>query len=444
VLLPISNAHAVDMAIAYMGVHRAGGVCVPINPRWTRIEIGHFADYVGARWAITDEPDRLANLALAGRWEVHGLPRNMHALPDQGALPSDADADIIPTSGTTGRPKGVVASEAEMVASMRGLSIKSGTTRLLHALPVTAFGGLHGIMLLPLRDGTTVITQPRFEVEDFLRAARDHRADSMYLVPAMLRLLVDNPALRGMEVPTMRWVIVGAAPLPPDTIHRCAAAWPRVKLINTFAATELGSGNRTRISPELLHRKPGSIGKPGPGGAVEVRGPGGPLPSGAIGELWFKSLGQPRRYWNDPEGSAATWRDGWVASGDLGYVDGDGDIFITGRAKEMIIRGGYNIGPTEIEDLLYAYPGVREAAVIAIPHDVLGQDVAAAIVPKAPGAVDAGALRAWLGERLADYKVPRRVLLVDALPRNAMGKVLKHELVPLFAPLPGAGSGSSR
>jgi long-chain acyl-CoA synthetase len=162
---------------------------------------------------------------------------------------------------------------------------------------------------------------------------------------------------------------------------------------------------------------------------VEVRDADGNVrPPGEIGSIWLRAKGAPRRYWNDPEETAATWRDGWVASGDLGYVDQDGDVFLAGRAKEMIIRGGYNIAPNEIEDALLRNPSVADAAVIGIPHDVLGQDVAAAIVPRDAATFDEAAVLADLRSRLAYYKVPRRVVILAELPRNAMGKVVKDQV----------------
>ena len=156
--------------------------------------------------------------------------------------------------------------------------------------------------------------------------------------------------------------------------------------------------------------------------------PGGDLPAGAVGEVLIRLAGRQREYYRDPEATARTWTDGWLRTGDLGRLDEDGYLYIVGRTKEVIIRGGHNIYATDVENALFEHAAVAEAAVVGVPHDVLGEDLAAFVVIAAGQALDVEQLRAFLLERLADYKVPRRVTFVEQLPRNATGKVLKHEL----------------
>jgi long-chain acyl-CoA synthetase len=434
ILLPFTNASVLDMACAYMGAHRAGAVCVPVNPRWTRSEVAGFAELVDASWAVTDVPELLEGVALKRVWRMADVPARPHDVPEQDALPGaedDADLDILPTSGTTATPKGVVATEREMVASMRQLAQRSPVREMLHALPITGYGGLHGLLLTPLRTGTTVTTMDRFDVDAFLRLVEDVKVDAVYVVPAMLRLLLRaEESVKRANLESLRWIFVGASMLSPNTVELAERHLPGVKLINTYAATEFGSGNQTRLDPAVIARKPGAVGKPLAGGAVEIRDPDGrPVANGVVGTIWMKSLGAPRRYWNDPEATARTWQNGWVHSGDLGLIDKDGDLVIVGRTKEIVNRGGINIAPAEIEHALHDHPSIREAAVVGIPHEVLGEDLAAAVVLDTDTPFDETAMQRFLLERLARHKVPRIWIVLDQLPRNPMGKVVKFELV---------------
>lgn len=429
VLLPITNHHAALMAAAFLGVQRAGAISVPVNTRLAVPEVEAFRHLVGAEVAITDAPDLTGQIELRQIWTVDDLPRDASSLPDQAALAADADADIVGTSGTTGRPKGVVFSHAELVDGLDGRETNRSTS-MLHALPFTGFGGCHGVMLLPLRYGSTVITQPSFDAGGLLDLIRSKRPTSMQLVPAMLRLLVEHPSSAAADVSSVRWIFTGTAPLPSDTVERLAEMWPSVRLINVYGMTEGSSGAQTG-GPRSVG-KSGSVGTPREAGTFEIRGDhGNVLPDGEVGEIWTR-VKFPRRYWDDPEATAATWHGDWLKTGDRGYVDGDGDLILVGRSKELIIRGGYNIAPAEIEDVLHAHPDVHDAAVVGIPHEVLGEDVAAAVVGRAGVVVDEGALVAWCRERLADNKVPRVVAVLDELPYNQNSKVLKRELVPVL------------
>jgi acyl-CoA synthetase (AMP-forming)/AMP-acid ligase II len=430
VLLPITNAHAADFASIFMGVLRAGGICVPTNTRLSRHEIAAFTRLTGASWAVTDLPATIDGLELTGAWSVADVPRDAGAVPDQRALDPAADADIIATSGTTGRPKGVVFSHAELIGEMDPTATNP-SKRLAHALPFTGFGGCHAVMMTPLRIGSAVITQPSFEPAGFLRLVSQRRPDSLQLVPAMLRLLVEHPDAQQHDFTSVRWIFTGTAPLPHDTVERAEQLWPGARLINVYGMTEGARGTQTTNRESV--RKPGSVGRPREAGSLEIRDEHGvAVQPGQVGEVWTRMV-RPRRYWNDPEASATAWSNGWLKTGDLGYLDGDGDLILVGRSKELIIRGGYNIAPVEIEDVLHAHPAVLEAAVVGVPHPVLGEDVAAGVVLRSGADADEEALRAWCAERLADNKVPRVVAVLDQLPYNQNAKVVKRELVPELA-----------
>ena len=431
VLLPITNDHAVAFASAYMGVLRAGGICVPLNTRLSRDEVSHHAELVGAKWAITDVRERVEHLELEASWSVDSVPRDASALPDPAAFDPEAPADIIGTSGTTGRPKGVVNTHADLMPGFGDGTLTTRSKSLLHALPFTGYGGCHAVMLLPLRIGSTVYTQPSFDPESFLKLMQERRPDSVQLVPAMLRLLLDHPKARDYDASSVRWIFTGTAPLPHDTVERLLALWPHPRLINVYGMSEAGSGSQTRSRDSVA--KPGSVGRPADPDLIQLRDEAGqPVSRGEVGQIWTRAP-RPRRYWNDPEATAATWRDGWLDTGDLGRFDADGDLIITGRSKELIIRGGYNIAPVEIEDVLHAHPAVAEAAVLGVPHEVLGEDVAAAVALRPGSAASEEALRTWCAERLADNKVPRVIVQLEELPRNQNAKVVKGELAPLLA-----------
>jgi long-chain acyl-CoA synthetase len=432
VLLPITNARAVDFCVAYIAVLRAAAIAVPLNTRLSPAELAHFQRLTGAQWCITDVPERCASLALHRTWTVDEMPRAVELLPDQSVLPVEADADILSTSGTTGLPKGVVFSHPDLLDLLDGLDgddwSRAGT--LLHALPFTGFGGCHGLMLSTLRFGHTLVTQPKFDARGFLELVSTRRPNTLHLVPSMLRLILDLPDVADYDLSSVRWIITGTAPLPSDTVRQSNELWPGIRVINVYGITEGSSGTSTRTQRSAL--KPGSVGVPENPGAVQIRDASGTaLPQGRPGEIWTR-IRRQRRYWNDPEATRAAWQDGWLRTGDLGYVDGDGDLILTGRAKELIIRGGYNISPAEVEEALHDHPDVLEAAVVGIPHDVLGEDVAAAVVVRGDSTVDVGALQEWCRGRLADNKVPRDIVILDALPYNQNGKVVKRDLVPLL------------
>ncbi len=437
VLLPISNRHATGFAIAYMAVLRAGGVCVPMSTRLKPSEVSRFAAYVGARWAITDQRDSFPEEGFERIWDLETLPRDVSALPDQGALDTDAPCDILPTSGTTGAPKGVVSTHADLLHRFGDGAADSPIRTLLHALPFTGSGGCHSMMPMPLKSGTTIVTQPDFNPEGFLALIQDKRPDAIQAVPAMLRLLVDCPRVTEYDTSSLRWIFTGTAPLPHDTVERLAALWPAPRLVNLYGMSEAGTGTQTRSRNSV--RKPGSVGTPENPDAIQIRDDEGrTVSAGVVGEIWSRAE-RPRQYWNDPEATAATWQGGWLKTGDIGFIDTDGDLIISGRSKEIIIRGGYNIAPAEIEDVLLSHPAVAEAAVFGVPHAVLGEDVAAAIVLRRTPPTDIAELTAWCRESLADNKIPRTWRFLPELPKNQNGKILKGDLAATFE---GAAGGA--
>lgn len=426
VFLPISNANAVEMAIATLAVLRAGGIAAPVNTRLSRSEVADYFALVEPRFCIANAPEVVEGLGFDAAWTVGDMPRDISALPDQASLDPTADAEILSTSGTTGRAKGVVVTHPDLLAGADGLrrDRNSGT---LHALPFTGSGGHLGTMLAPIRGGATTFTQPKFDPAGFCALIEAKRPQTVYLAPSMLRLILDLPDVAQRDFSSVKYLLTGTAPLPNDSVVRALDLWPHVKLRNSYGMSEGGIGVSTRADEV---RKPGCVGKL-PAHMQIRNAEGGLAKPGEIGEIFGKQS-HPRRYWNDPDASNASWVDGWTRTGDLGYVDPDGDLILCGRSKELIIRGGYNITPLEVETVLHDHPAVKDAAVVGVPHDVLGEDVAAAVSLRAGAKATPEELQAWCRERLADNKAPRTLVILDELPLNQNAKVVKRELQPIL------------
>ena len=430
VFLPISNARAVEMAIAVFAVFRAGGIACPVNTRLNPREIADYAALCEPRFCLTDAPELVKDLNLAGSWHVDAMPRDLSALPDQASLDPMADAEILGTSGTTGKIKGVVVSHPDLMTGVTGYNMDRSRSTL-NALPLTGSGGNIGIVMLPARGGATAITQPKFDPKGFLELAREKQPDLVYLVPSMLRLVLDHPEVANYDMAGVKYLMTGTAPLPHDSVKRAAELWPHLRIRNSYGMSEGGVGVGTRTREQVM--KPGCVGKlPA---HMQLRDENGEVITqpGVVGEIygWQKNA---RRYWKDPEATAISFKGGWTKTGDLGYVDEDGDLIMAGRSKELIIRGGYNITPLEIETVLHLHPSVQQAAVVGVPHEVLGEDIAAAVTLR-PGteATSPDEIIEFCKAHLADNKVPRTLVVVDEMPLNPNGKILKKDLAEPLA-----------
>jgi len=398
--LVYGNADAHRFAIAYMAVHKAGGVNVPLNTRLAEAEQRRIIVHSGMSVLLRGD-ERLDTTAYSDA-------------PFQVTRSADDLADILYTSGTTGAPKGVACEHGNITwvgATGAGMLLEGG--KFLHAVPVFTFAGAHAMMLIPLRHGMTSIVQPRFDPARFLALIEQHEVVMAFAVPSMVLLMLEQqPAPRA----SLRLLMYGTAPMPPTAIHRLAEVFPNAMLVNMYGLTE-GGAVVCSLPPHEAQKRPTSVGKPVPPAEVRIA---------EDGEVWLRGPVRPRRYYRDDDATRATWTDdGWLRTGDIGYLDADGYLYLVDRKKDLIIRGGFNITAAEIEGVLLEHPRVRDAAVVGIPHPVLGEDTKAFVVGDA---ITAGELEAFCRERLADYKVPRTYELVAALPRNALGKVLKREL----------------
>ncbi|MFJ6434731.1 long-chain fatty acid--CoA ligase [Streptomyces sp. NPDC091416] len=429
-----------QFAVVYYGALRAGAVVVPMNPLLKSGEIAYGVGDCAARVLLTCGPSLPEALVAAEQLgttcvDVAGddFAAAVDAVRPTAAIVERTDDDpavILYTSGTTGRPKGAVLthgnlrSNTETVARL--LSVNSADV-IFGGLPFFhVFGQTCGLNAAVLT-GACVTLLPRFDPATALRILTRDRVTIMEGVPTMfVALLAAAQAAGGAATEGVRVAATGGSAMPVDVLHRFEAAFgcPVVEgygLSETSPVVTLGTVDGTR--------KPGSIGTPVEG--VEVRlldDEGKSVAEGEVGEIAVRGPNVMRGYWNRPEADAAAFTDGWFRTGDLARRDEDGHYFIVDRKKDLIIRGGYNVYPREIEEVLYTHAAVAEAAVIGVPHDLHGEEVCAVIALKPGATATTDELYEYVKARVAPYKYPRTVRFADALPKGPTGKILKREL----------------
>jgi len=337
------------------------------------------------------------------------------------------------TSGTTARPKGVVhgglEDPAARRAGMEGQALLWGwTPDDVYLMSGPAYHAAHaGWALTALYVGATTVVLDRFDARAFLAAVQRYRATRSFMVPAhFIRILeVPEHERRAVDVSTLSLMVHGGAPCPVAVKQRMMEAFPDTEIHELYGASE---GGATRISPQEWREHPGSVGRPWPGVEIRVLADDGtPVPTGSDGVIWIKPPGAQRfTYRNDPEATSQAWRDDAFSVGDIGHLDADGFLTITDRVSDMVLWGGVNIAPREIEEVLYRHPDVVDCAVFGVPHERDGEQLKAMVEVRSPVTVDE--LAAYLRLHLADYKVPREWELVDELPRDPNGKVVKRLL----------------
>ena len=440
VFLPMEEA--LEWVVAYAAIHKVGAVAVPTNTRLASRELEYVLGHSGAVAAFagpgTAETLNGVRPALGSlRWvavssEFSSVEKPWAALGDPGQaiqveVGPDDMADIMYTSGTTGRPKGVVVRHRNVAMVPNGLPNWTGDG-WLHSSPLFTFAGIASIYN-PMKLGMTGLYQPRFDAGAWLGHVETLRPAATFIVPAMAQLLIAHPRFEEADLSSLRMVSLGSAPLAPETFRRLRERLPEAWVSNNWGMTEAGSAYCV-LPPEEASRRVGSVGKPVPPVVFRIVGDDGTeLPPNEVGELLVSNPGKEREYFNDLEATAAAWRDGWLHTGDLARLDEDGYLYIVGRLKDVIIRGGNNVHSGDVEAVIAEFPGVQEVAVAGVPHPVLGEDVAAWIVPVPGTDLDQAKLKEFLADRLSDYKIPRKIMMVDSLPRNATGKVVKRELV---------------
>src|ERR1700754_2755688 len=429
-------------AIAFYGIMYRGAVAVPMNPLLKAREVTFYLSNSGAK-ALFGTP-AFANEASAGADEVGaqcwivddaGLLDLIAGLPEQES-PVERGADdvavILHTSGTTGKPKGAMLTHGNLSrncdVSVRTLvetgpdDVVMGCLPLLHVFGLTC--GLNGAVLA----GATLTLIPRFDPRKAIEVIERDAVTVFEGVPTMYSALLsvaDEAAAEATR--TLRVCVSGGAAMPVQVLNDFEKAFD-CTVLEGYGLSE--SSPAAAFNHPHRERKVGSIGTPIEGVQMRVVDlNGGEVPQGHTGEIQIRGHNVMKGYWNLPEATKATITpDGWLATGDVGRVDEDGYFYIVDRTKDMIIRGGYNVYPRESEEGLYEHPAVAEAAVIGIPHESLGEEVGAAVALKKGAAVTADELREYVKARVAAYKYPRLVWLVDALPKGPTGKLLKREI----------------
>ena len=402
---------SIEGVMLYLGALKAGAVFLPLNSAYTQNEVQYFLNDAEPRAFVTDPKAFLA--------------QSQSASPLEAAVARGADdlASIIYTSGTTGRSKGAMLSHGNLAANAVALHRAWGFTPddvLLHALPVFHVHGLFVALHCAFLSGCTMMWMPKFVDADVLSGLA--RATVMMGVPTFYTRLLANKGFTREAARNVRLFISGSAPLLPTTFAEFEARTGQ-RILERYGMSEAVIITSNPLEGERIA---GSVGYPLPG--VELRIGGGE----ETGVIEIKGPSVFSAYWRMPEKTAEEFtRDGFFITGDVGRQDADGRVWISGRAKDLIISGGYNVYPKEIELVLDEMPGVIESAVIGLPHRDFGEGVAAVVI----GSGDEAEMIAACREKLAAYKTPKRIVFVDELPRNAMGKVQKNVLRETYAGL---------
>jgi long-chain acyl-CoA synthetase len=431
--------NVVAFPVLYYGVLRAGATVVPMNPLLKSREVKHYLADSGARivfaWhTVVSEADIGAEAAgaecITVTDETVSGAASLPAAPEVVPRADEDTAVILYTSGTTGTPKGAQLTHANLranaevaAASLFGLDhtdVVVGCLPLFHAFGQTC------ALNATVTAGAAISLVARFDAPTVLKVIERDRATVFAGVPTMFVAMLDaGPTVA--DTATLRLCISGGAALPVEILRGFSGAFG-VPILEGYGLSETSP---VASFNHFGNTRAGSIGHPVEGVRMRIVDPAGAeVPAGEIGEIAISGHNVMLGYWNRPEATAEAIRDGWFHSGDVGRVDEDGFFYIVDRKKELIIRGGFNVYPREIEEVLYEHPAVLEAAVIGIPHPTHGEEVAAAVALKPGTEATPEQIREYVKERVAAYKYPRLVWLVDALPKGPTGKVLKREIVP--------------
>ena len=437
----------------FYGAARVGIVMVPIGWRLAPTEWAYIAKDTGARVLFAGHGFEIAVLALADQADTvdrvigESEARSMiDATPRDAFEPADPDDAALQlyTSGTTGHPKGAVLSNRNLFALRKHSAEEAHAYTkweddevVLIAMPCAHIGGT-GLGIMAMASGLPGLVQAEFAPDSVFDAIEKGGATRLFIVPAALQMMVNHPRCRSVDYSRLKYILYGAAPIPLELLRQCMDVFS-AEFIQVYGMTET-TGTICMLPPEDHdpngNKRMRSAGKPLPG--VELRvvdGAGNDVPVGDVGEIWTRSSNNMIGYWNLPDATKGTVAEGgWIKTGDAGYLDDDGYLYIHDRVKDMIITGGENVYPAEVESAIYGHPDVLEVAVIGVPDDKWGEAVKAVCVPKPGTQVDSESVISWARERIAGFKVPRSVDVIEALPRNASGKILRKDLrAPFWA-----------
>jgi acyl-CoA synthetase (AMP-forming)/AMP-acid ligase II len=431
----------------FFGAARAGVVMAPIGWRLSPTEWAYIVNDTRAKIVFTGPGFESAADQLAGKLE-HG-PRIVDAAETRALIDSTRRAAFTPsghddavlqlyTSGTTGNPKGAVLSNRNLFA-LRKHSNEADMPytkwdddeAVLVAMPCAHIGGT-GLGIMALAAGLPGVILAEFNPDGVFDAVEHHGVTRFFIVPAALQMLLLHPRCASVDYSRLKYILYGAAPIPLELLRQCIKMFG-ADFIQAYGMTET-TGTICMLPPED-HDPEGnarmrSAGKALPGVEIVILGPDGEsVPTGEVGEVVTRSSNNMLGYWNLPDATAKTMTEGgWIHTGDAGYLDADGYLFIHDRMKDMIITGGENVYPAEVESAIFGHPAVQEVAVIGIPDQKWGETVKAVVVAKPGTSIEEADIIAWARDRIAAFKAPRSVDVIEALPRNASGKILRKDL----------------
>ena len=454
-----------EWSIAFWAAAAAGAVVVPLNAWWTAAELEYGLRDSGSKVAFVDAErlDRIRELlpqldvkvvvardeagaerAGAERWEdVLGSTPDGATLPEVDLAPEDL-ATIFYTSGTTGRPKGALGTHRNICGNLLSLAFAArraqmragkpaestpGQNVYLLSVPFFHATGCHSVLVANLAAGGKLVLMHKWDAERALELIERERVTTFGGVPAMVWQVLQSPSFESRDISSVQSIGYGGAPAAPELVRRIEQLFPGRTPSNGYGLTETSSVTTLNSGVDYL-RKPDSVGVPVP--VVDIRvvdADSRDVPVGEVGELWIQGPNVVKGYWGRPEETEQAFGGGWFKSGDLARVDEENFVYIVDRAKDMVIRGGENVYCTEVEAALFEHPDVIDVAIIGVPHQVLGEEVGAVVVPRAGSNLTADDVRAHVAARLAAFNVPAHVYFRDTpLPRNPAGKVLKRDL----------------
>ncbi|MEY2425582.1 MAG: steroid-24-oyl-CoA synthetase [Actinomycetota bacterium] len=453
-----------EWVISWAAVISIGAISVSLNAWWTEDELDFALEDSGTKVLIADverakvarkSADRLGCKVVVVRGEVDGCERYndvvaLGATPPLVDIAPDDDATILYTSGTTGRPKGAVSTHRAICNSITGFAARAAVERMRYPgsgrnepggdplsfiliVPLFHVTGGVPVMLTCFGSGLKLVMMHKWEPVRALELIERERITNFVGVPTQSWDLMESPRFADFDTSSLLSVGGGGAPAPPKLVNRVATGFKKAAPGIGYGMTETNAYGPGNSGKDYVDH-PSSTGRAAPGQLIAIRDEdGSDLPVGERGEIWFKGPSLIRGYWNRPDATAETIVNGWLRSGDLGRLDDEGFLYIEDRAKDMILRAGENVYCAEVEAAIYEHPSVYEAAVFGIPHERLGEEVAAVVCLREGESLDATALQEHVRERLAAFKVPTQIVFTtEQLPRNPAGKILKRELRDSF------------
>ncbi|MEG0438144.1 MAG: long-chain-fatty-acid--CoA ligase [Solibacillus sp.] len=431
--------------IALFAALKIGAVVVPINVRLTIGEIAYIVDHSDATLIFyDDEFEDLIEQARSSKVvhciAIHQATVNGHLSLDVVLVENESDPDIVVeqqdyshilyTSGTTGKPKGALFDHygsIMYILNSLGLKGENPEYRIIHFMPFyhgAGFSALYKHIFI----GQTIVIQQNFNPVEVLKAIESYKIDYILAVPTMYNMILQVPNMEQYDLTSLKTVAYGGSSMPSELLRKCMKRFNTAQFVNRYGLTEGGPGG-IALYPEDHKDKFGASGKAR--FLIEARVVdklGNDIAPGKVGELLLRGEMVMKGYYKNPEATADAIRDGWLYTGDMCTIDSDRFITLVDRKKDMVISGGANVYSVEVEDVLYSFEGVLEAAVIGLPDEKWGETVTAIIVPKPGNSIDTEKLIDFCRDNLAGYKIPRKIFIADELPKNATGKTLKYKL----------------